>query len=235
MRVDAVVFDMDGLMLDTEPLYRDAWQEAASRLGYEIDDALYATFTGRSTKDCEADLLRHSGSAFPLDAFRRHWPSLWEAAAGRGIDTKPGLLELLAFLEERSLATAVATSSDAAYAALSLRHAGLGERFRVLVTADQVPRGKPAPDLFLEAARRLGVDPARCLALEDSSAGILAARAAGMTGILVPDLAEPTEAAVAAAAHVFGSLHEVRGLLATTLAEARCEPVQNARNPPCRS
>jgi len=216
--VEAVVFDMDGLMLDTEPLYKAAWQRASAELGYELDDPAYVKLIGRPTADCEQELLAQFGERFPLDMFRSRWAGLWRvAAADQGIPTKPGLQELLAFIEERGLPAAVATSSEVDYATFSLRQAGLADRFDVVVTGDQVARGKPAPDIYLEAARRLGVEPRCCIALEDSEAGIVAAAAAGMVVLLVPDGVPPSAAAAQTAYRVCDSLREARDLI-TTLA-----------------
>jgi beta-phosphoglucomutase-like phosphatase (HAD superfamily) len=214
--VEAVVFDMDGLMLDTEPLYKASWQRASAELGYDLDDPFYTRLIGRPTADCEQALLAQFGERFPLDMFRLRWAELWrEDAADTGIVTKPGLHELLAFVEERELRAAVATSSEIDYATFSLQQAGLADRFDVVVTGDQVARGKPAPDIYLEAARRLGVEPHCCIALEDSEAGIVAAAAAGMVGLLVPDSTRPSAAAVQAAYRVCDSLREARDLVAT--------------------
>jgi HAD superfamily hydrolase (TIGR01509 family) len=209
--IRAVVFDMDGLMLDTEPLYKASWQTASLELGHEIDDAFYATFVGRPNPDCERDLVQRFGSRFPLDRFRERWPELWRADAdANGIRLKPGLLELLALLETERVRCAVATSSEAPETAFSLRAAGLEGRFPVIVTSDQVARGKPAPDLYLEAARRLYLAPDQCVALEDSEAGIQAARRARMVPILVPDGSAPSPAAADAAFQVLPSLREAR-------------------------
>jgi beta-phosphoglucomutase len=217
--ISAVVFDMDGLMLDTEPLYKVAWQAAAAELGYPLDDASYATLVGRTTEDCERELRATFGTAFPLDRFRVLWPRLWQAEVARnGIQHKPGLLEFLAFSEAHGLRMAVATSSEVDYAAFSLRHAGLEGRFEVIVAGDQVARGKPAPDIYLEAARRLQVAPAACVALEDSEAGILAASRAGMCALLIPDWVDPSDAAIQAAFRVLGSLNEAQDLVARLVA-----------------
>src|SRR5687768_1506403 len=139
--IKAIIFDMDGLMLDTEPLYKVAWQAASVELGYVLDDALYASLVGRPTRDCEQEVLRQFGSAFPLDRFRTRWPERWQAeVAAKGIQQKPGLQQFLAFLDKHKLPVAVATSSEAEYAAFSLRHAGLEGRFEVIVTGDEVAR-----------------------------------------------------------------------------------------------
>ena len=213
--IRAVILDMDGLMLDTEPLYKLAWQAAAAEVGCPIDDRSYARLVGRPTEDCEQELVAQFGLAFPLDRFRARWPGLWQAeVAASGIQRKPGLSGLLAFLDAQGVPVAVATSSDTEYATFSLRHAGLEGRFRVLVTGDEVARGKPAPDIYLEAARRLRVAAAACIALEDSEAGILAANRAGMRALLIPDRSRPSEAAVQAAFRVLGSLREAHDLVA---------------------
>jgi hypothetical protein len=117
---------MDGLMLDTEPLYKAAWQEAASLLGYELDDRSYLNLVGRSTHDSERELLRNFGTSFPVAEFRSRWSALWRLrVAHTGIPPKPGLLEFLSFVEGQRLPIAVATSSDRDYTEFSLRHAGL--------------------------------------------------------------------------------------------------------------
>jgi beta-phosphoglucomutase-like phosphatase (HAD superfamily) len=214
MRIDAVVFDMDGLMLDTEPLYKTAWQQALAELGHELDDACYVHFVGRSTEDCENVVAEQLGLSFPLETFRSRWPVLWrDCARAQGIATKAGLRELISYIRNQELPLAVATSSDSSFTDFSLGRADLRGTFDVVVTGDQVAHPKPAPDIYLEAARRLGVNPVHCLALEDSEAGILAASRAGMVSLLVPDMKEPAEEAVSAAFRVLGSLHEARAVV----------------------
>ena len=219
MRIGAVVLDMDGLMLDTEPIYKAAWQQASLELGFDLDDLTYATFVGRPTEDCEAKLLARFGAGFPMAQFRSRWPALWRAVVQeRGIPHKSGLLELLRFLDAQRIPMAIATSSDADYTEFSLRSAGLAGRFHVIVTRDQVAHGKPAPDTYIEAARRLGQDAADCMALEDSDTGVLAACAAGMAAVCVPDLKPPSDAVARAAFRVLGSLSDARALIAAMLA-----------------
>jgi HAD superfamily hydrolase (TIGR01509 family) len=220
-QIGAVILDMDGLMLDTEPLSKVAWQTASAEFGYTLDDRSYSKLVGRPTADCERELLGQFGSAFPLDRFRVRWPELWQAkVAARGIQQKPGLSEFLAFVDKQHLPVAVATSSESDYTVLSLRHAGLEGRFKVIVTGDEVASGKPAPDIYLEAARRLEVNPASCVALEDSDAGVLAASRAGMRALLIPDWTGPSDEAVRAAFRVLTSLHQARDILAKLVANS---------------
>ena len=224
MPIEAVVCDMDGLMLDTEPLYKTAWQQALAELGHELDDASYLRFVGRSNQDCESDLATLLGATFPLETFRGRWPQLWrDCAHQQGIAMKPGLAEFLAFVRAERLPIALATSSDAAFTELSLGRAELQEVFDVIVTGDQVAQPKPAPDIYLEAARRLGVDPRHCVALEDSDAGIMAASRAGMVSLLIPDLKQPTAEAAEAAFRVLRSLHEARELVADLITNSTHE------------
>jgi HAD superfamily hydrolase (TIGR01509 family) len=216
---------MDGLMLDTESINRAAWQQAARDLGYEVSDALYMTFVGRRTADCEQDLITRFGAEFPMEDFRPRWRECRRVAIARtGIPIKPGLLDLLRFADDRGVPIAVATSSGGRTAEATLGAAGLLDRFRVIVTGDQVVAGKPAPDIYLEAARRLGVHPARCVALEDSDAGVLSAHAAGMRALHIPDLKAPSDAATAVAFRVLRSLHEAQALLETVMSAASAVP-----------
>jgi len=218
LTITAVVLDMDGLMLDTEWIYKRAWQRAAAELGFDLEDGFYLTLIGRNNADGEAALRHHFGEHFPVARFRERWAQVWHAHVGEhGIPPKPGLHDFLALLEGHRMPFAIATSSDREYATVSLRAARLASRTPCLVTGEQVGRGKPAPDIYLEAARRLGVEPAGCLALEDSEARIVAAAAAGMYAVLIPDLKAPSEQARGAARKVLASLYEAVELVAGVL------------------
>ncbi len=216
--VRAVILDMDGLMLDTEPIYRAAWQHAARHLGFELDDATYARFVGRPSSACERELQTHFGADFPLDRFRADWMDAWRARVyDVGIAIKPGLLALLAALEKRGVPVAIATSSTSDDADMSLRCTGLLGRFGVVVTGDQVQCGKPAPDIYLECARRLERLPSECLAIEDSDTGVVAASRAGMTVLQIPDLAPPSDASRRVAFRILHNLFEAHDVIVTLL------------------
>jgi len=206
----ALIFDMDGLMLDSEPLYQAAWQAAAQELGYGVDAGLYLSLVGRSSAEADRAFIQIFGAQFPVEDFNQRWERQWQVLLQeQGVALQPGLLPLLDWVEQQDLPRAVGTSSNAAEAELCLTLAGIRDRFATVVTVDQVAAGKPAPDIFLLAAQRLGVAPHQCLILEDSNAGVQAAQAAGMAVVMVPDLQQPTAASQAIAQPVLGSLHEV--------------------------
>lgn len=210
----AVIFDMDGLMLDTEVISCQAWRLAGDTFGITIDDAVVLAMVGRNTRDCEALLASRLGPNPPAALLMTEWHRCYEILLARGIPTKPGLFELLDFLATRGLPLAVATSTRRIRARTKLEHAGIAGRFATVVAGDDVRRGKPAPDAYATAAARLGVPVARCLALEDSTPGIDAARAAGMAAILVPDLIAPARRHLAAGVKTARSLGEVHAWLA---------------------
>lgn len=220
--IRAVILDMDGLMLDTESIYKRAWQRAAKDFGYSLEDDFYYTFIGQPLPACEVALVERFGREFPMMQFRNRWRHFWsDDVRSSGIPTKPGLHDFLTFLVERRVPVAVATSSDREYTLFSLDAAGMNTRFDAMVTGDEVADGKPAPDIYLESARRLGIEPIYCAAIEDSDNGVLAANAAGMMTFMVPDIKEPSDEARAAAAFVIGSLREAKELLAPLLAPGR--------------
>jgi HAD superfamily hydrolase (TIGR01509 family) len=208
----AVIFDMDGLLLDSEPLYRATWKAAASSMGFPIDDVLYERFVGRGNTEAEKILREHFGDGFPLSEFHTRWSrDFSDSIAAKPIPPKSGAMELLDSLETRGIPKALATSSPRV---LGLRCLGdLASRFAALAFGDEVSHSKPAPDLFLLASHRLGIAPADCLVLEDSEAGVRAARAAGMDVIMVPDLVPPSDEIASMATRVCGTLHEVIGSL----------------------
>lgn len=207
----AVIFDMDGLMLDTEPLAARAWTDAASAIGIEFDHAVTTSLVGRNFPDCRALILAHHGAAYPVDALMQAWHAAYDGiVADEGIALKPGLMELLAWLEYTGIRKAVATSTRRSRAQAKLERVALADRFDALVGGDEPKHGKPAPDIFLLAAERLGVAVASCVVLEDSEPGIRGAIAAGMTPVLVPDNAAPATTLAALAPLRFDDLHGVR-------------------------
>jgi HAD superfamily hydrolase (TIGR01509 family) len=215
-RPAAVIFDMDGLMLDTEPLAARAWSDAAAALGVDFDMALAQTMVGRNFVDCAAMVRARYGADYPVDALLGRWHATYDDIVEReGLTLKPGVGELLVWLERHAVPRAVATSTRRERARAKLSRTSLLPRFHEIVGGDEVPQGKPAPDIYLEAARRLGAIAGTCLVLEDSEPGVRAALAAGMMPIMVPDSQPPSADLVAIGLLVLPTLHEVLRHLAT--------------------
>jgi HAD superfamily hydrolase (TIGR01509 family) len=169
---------------------------------------------GRNHADCIALVRAHHGEDFPVEAVMARSAEAYEAIVGRdGIAVKPGLAALLDWLDGERIAAAVATSTRRARALAKLERTRLLHRFAAIGGGDEVPRGKPAPDIFLAAARRLAHDAARCIVLEDSEPGVRGAHAAGIAPIMVPDLHPPSADLMALAPLVLASLTEVRAHL----------------------
>lgn len=216
--VQAVIFDMDGVILDSQRMATDAWTRAVASLGYCLTEELNLQLIGRNAKDSDAILCAALGGDFPVDAARQTARQFFsELMPERGIPLKPGLEALLDFLEARAVRTAVATSTPRAACVRHLQRAHILERFAAHVCGDEVVQGKPAPDIFLTAARLLGTRPEACVVLEDSFAGIRAAHAAGMIPIMVPDLLPPDEDIRALAYRVVPTLDQARDVIASLL------------------
>lgn len=216
---DAVIFDMDGLMLDSERAINACFARAARELGHDLPDALWLRMIGGGDGLCRRLLTEHVGAA-GADELLAHAEVLYDAVADAGIDHRPGIVELLQWLVARGIPRAVATSTRRPLAMRKLEAAGLLPYFDAVCTSSDVPRPKPAPDVYLLAARTLAVDPVRCLVLEDSPTGVRAALAAGMTPVQVPDLLEPDEDVRALAHRIVASLGDAQRLLEERLGTA---------------
>jgi HAD superfamily hydrolase (TIGR01509 family) len=194
----AVIFDMDGLVLDTEPTYFIAWQRAAKAMGYTLSDAFFRSLSGLHYQAVEQKLRTECGADFDLQTFNRLSGACWhEHVNAHGINTRPGFTELLAFIIELKIPYCLATNSSSVNAGVCLELAGIADVFATVISRDDVPCGKPEPDIFLKAASVLDVPIGRCLVLEDSHAGIVAASRAGAYSVLVPSTAPVEPLAVA--------------------------------------
>lgn len=213
MRVKAVIFDMDGLMLDTERLAREIWVSEATRTGAPIDSELYHSLIGRSYADIEDILTKAFHSHADARAYIDRCLELYFERIKHPIPPRPGLFEFLDYCDERGLRKAVGTSTGRSMALVKLKSGGIEGRFETMVTASDVAKGKPAPDIFLKCAEDLGLQPSECLVLEDSPSGVKAAHAAGERVIMIPDMLEPDAQIRALANAVLVSLSDVQGFL----------------------
>ena len=211
--VKAVVFDMDGLLVDTETVVFRAMQRAADRIGGEMPFSTFQRMVGLQHEVSDLILQEHFGEGFDLDAWSSAVSGHFQEELAAGIALKAGVGEILDWLDDAGLPRAIATSSRLASLHQSLGPHGLVERFDALITRDLPIRGKPHPDPFLKAAEALGIAPGDCLALEDSHNGVRSASSAGMMTITVPDMLDPTEDMESLCVRIARDLHEVRDLL----------------------
>jgi HAD superfamily hydrolase (TIGR01509 family) len=211
-KLQAVILDMDGLMVDSEPIARQAWETVLLSYGRELDGLTYAQMVGLRLEE-SSELVRDTYhlSVPPVELANQKEKTMAQLRA-RGLPIMPGLTRLIDFLNGRAVPWAVATSSRRAYALDVLQQIGYSEKCQAIATGDEVKQGKPAPDLYLLVAERLAVLPENCLALEDSVPGGQAALAAGMTLAAVPN-GHTTAADFPFAHYVFDSLNGVVELL----------------------
>lgn len=206
----AVIFDMDGLLLDTERIARRTFLEACAELGHSVDGAVYNRCIGTTEATTKRILTESLGEAVTFEAFRAVWDRRYHGEVlAAPVPLKAGAEGLLRRLSARGVPMAVATSTKRAVAMTKLDNAAILERFAHVVAGDEVSEGKPHPEIYTTAAMRLGVAAGLCLALEDSDNGVRAAHAAGMRVIQVPDLVAPSEEVRALGHPVLTSLSEV--------------------------
>jgi len=211
--IRGVIFDVDGLLFDTEAMYIKAWVPVGESMGVPITAEVARSTVGHSAKATEAIFQEHYGKAFTLERsipLVRQW--ITDYVAAQGLAVKPGVRELTELLRSRAIPMAIGSSNIQRNVEMYLEEAKLSSYFDTIVTADLVERAKPAPDIFLQAAKNLGLSPAQCLVFEDSPIGVEAAHLAGCNVIVVPDLMEPCELTRSRVLQVMGSLEEAKSL-----------------------
>lgn len=192
--IRGVLFDMDGLVLDSEILYSRFWRAACAHFGFDMsyDESLKMRSLGRELG--EQTIQGFFGPTANYDAIRTKRIELMNAYIAReGIAPKPGIFRLMAFLKEQGIRAAITSSAPIDRIRHHLAPHGLDTAFDALCSGWEVKRGKPEPDIYLQGAAVLGLDPGECLALEDSPAGLLSAYRAGCLSVMIPDLDAPDE------------------------------------------
>lgn len=193
--VKAVIFDMDGVLIDTEKHYNAAWCEAARMAGFENFQREHALMLrscdARLASEMMKDIFGESFDYYAIREIRRILVA--ERLDKYGLEKKPGIDDILAFLHERKIKAAVATATPIELTLQHLEKIGVRDQFDKIVSAKQVPNGKPAPDVYLFACEQIGESPSDCIAVEDSPNGIKSAYAAGCKPVMVPDLTQPDE------------------------------------------
>ena len=208
--IKAVIFDVDGTLLDTERIYMQAWKDAAAELGYVMPDSVLQKTRAVNAKDAARIFETEIGNGFSYAKTRPIRVQIAEEIIARESPIlKSGVVELLDFLEVKGIRLAVASSTNTQTTKEHLAASGIADRFPVIVGGDQIANGKPHPDIFLRAAMLLGEAPENCIVVEDSPAGIRAGSAAGMHTVLVPDQAAITQETIELSNVVLESLVEM--------------------------
>ena len=191
---DAVIFDMDGTLTDTEKYYQQAWPEALAHFGYEVTPERVLEFRSLGRPFAPQKFKEWFGEDFDYDMVRDYRRSLVRNLIEiNGIPLKKGVVEILKWLIDNGITTAIATANEYPRTKRYLDKLGLGGYFDKIICADMVKLGKPAPDIYIYACRELGIAPDRAFAVEDSPNGVRSAYDAGCKVIMVPDLTEPDD------------------------------------------
>lgn len=216
MQYQAVVFDMDGVIFDTERLVIEFWKEVAKKHNIPNVEHTCIQCLGTNRVRTREIFLENYGADFPFDPYCAEVTELFNTHyKGVPLPTKPGVRELLSYLQEQDIKVGLASSTAQHLVRDEIGTAGLLPYFQTLVCGDMVEHSKPAPDIFLKACEILNADPTKSIAIEDSFNGIRSAHCAGMTPIMVPDQVQPTDEIRALAFHVMPSLLDVLNWLKT--------------------
>src|SRR5215831_11517680 len=214
---EAIIFDMDGVLLDTQSVMTELEWEAAGIFNIQISDEFLHRIIGQTEQAVDCIMQETFGPDFPCSRYRAEFRKLFDEHVDKhGLRLKPGVLEMLEWCQRADVPTAVATSTPQLRAESHLARAGIQSRFQAVIGGDMVQRGKPAPDIFLLAASRLNVEPGECLAIEDSHNGVRSSCTAGLITVMVPDCMPITEEMRNLAHLIAHSLHELRGYASIT-------------------
>lgn len=212
--MNGIIFDMDGVIFDTERFWLDCCIPAAEELGMEGFAEVYPRCIGLTEPETWRVMMDAYGDGSLLEEMYAKAGTIFEKRYEEGgLPVKPGAREILTWLREKKIPIALASSTKEEIVTKELTDAGLIQYFDTITCGDHVERSKPAPDIFLEAARRLSTDPKECFAIEDSFNGIRAAAAAGTRPLMVPDMLQPDDEIRAMTTEVFRDLFGVQRYL----------------------
>ena len=214
MNMKAVIFDMDGVIFDSERLVLEGWLELGKKYGIPDIDKIFPKCIGSNAVASKQIFLDYYGEDFPYDTYKQETSADYHAKYDGGrLPMKRGIKELLQFLKENGYHIGLASSTRYEVVRQQLEDAGILPYFETLTCGDMVKKSKPEPDIFLKAAETLGVHPQDCIVIEDSYNGIRAASRACMFPIMVPDMIAPDDEMKQLAKAIFSDLHEVRDFL----------------------
>lgn len=217
MKYKAVIFDMDGVIFDSERLVLEGWQEIAAKYGIKGIEEVLPRCLGVNAQATREIFREYYGQDFPYDEYKKEASALFHSRYGNGkLPLKPGVKELLSYLKENGYLVGLASSTRQAIVEQEIRDAGLMPYFDNLVCGDMLKRSKPEPDIYLKACENLDVEPRMAVAVEDSYNGIRSAKRAGMVPVMVPDMVQPDEEMQSLAHKICKDLFEVKNWISET-------------------
>lgn len=189
--ITTILFDMDGTLIDSEPLSARAWRQAADALHAPVSDEMIRSFVGRPIKAIMNMIAEKLGSREFADTLYADYRARKTLIYDQELELKPQVAESLPALKEAGFRMAVATSSRREITLHNLERLGILDYFESLTTGDEVENGKPNPDIYLLACKRMEAEPAACAVIEDSINGVRSGHAAGCPVFMIPDLTQP--------------------------------------------
>ncbi|SMC31311.1 haloacid dehalogenase superfamily, subfamily IA, variant 3 with third motif having DD or ED/haloacid dehalogenase superfamily, subfamily IA, variant 1 with third motif having Dx(3-4)D or Dx(3-4)E [Oscillospiraceae bacterium] len=212
--MNSIIFDMDGVIFDSEKAVFGLWKELAEKYGFPDIDEVYKRTVGVNSDSTRKIFFDHYGPDFPFDEYLREESQMYHSRYDDGrLPLKPDIERVLEYIKNRGYKIAIASSTRAELVKRQIENAGLIEYFDVIVGGDMVTRSKPHPDIFLEAAERLDAIPEETYVIEDSFNGIRAAHAGGFIPVMVPDMLPPDDEMKTKASFIFDTLREVESIL----------------------
>jgi HAD superfamily hydrolase (TIGR01509 family) len=210
-KIELVIFDMDGVMFDTEKISYRIWKDLGRKYKYNIDDVIFKRTIGLDIKSTEQVYKKHFGAGFPFKKMKDEQIKMMkDYILSKGAPVKDGVNELLIYLKSKNLKIALATSALKERAELLLKMSNTRKYFDVVTCGDEITDGKPDPEIFLKTAGKLNCKPENCLVLEDSENGIMAAYRVGMLPVLILDFIRPGEEIESMLFKNFNNLKEVK-------------------------
>lgn len=209
-KIKAIIFDMDGVIFDTEMIYLKVWSDVFEKYGYKMTKEIYASVLGTGRENVKKVFLNLFGDDLPIDNMYIEKDENLAKEIEKGVPLKLGAYEILEYLKENNFKISLATSAISERAIKQLNQANIESFFDAVVCRDDVRKTKPNPEIFLKAANKLGVSPEQCIVIEDSDAGIEAAFNAGMIPIHVVDLKKADEKILRNSYKSFNDLNEIR-------------------------
>lgn len=211
---EAVIFDMDGTLFDTETISMKAWKRVGEKLHLPTSDTFILSLIGRTRKDQQVIFDTYMPKGWPQEeACRLHTLYKKEEKQQNGVPLMGDVKGLLEMVKDKGYRIAMATSASAEDVEFNLHHAGIAPYFEIIVSEEMISQGKPAPDVYLKTAEKLGVQPQKCLVVEDSLNGVRSAYRANTTVVMIPDKVQPTKEIESMCDYILHSLDELKKMI----------------------